>query len=248
MTVRAEIFEEPAELVEHATQYLAAIIERAAAERGKVAVALAGGNTPRPVYQRLAHPPYRERLPWSVIDFFLGDERLVPPDHPESNYRMIREAFTPVLSLMRLHRVPTERGAEDAASAYEAMIRSYFGIEPGQFPRFDLVLLGLGTDAHIASLFPRTPALRERERIVVANPVPQLRTTRITLTPPVILLARKVLVLVAGRDKAAAVRNALEAPDDVDQVPAHLLRQATGEVTWLLDRAAAAELTAFPRD
>ncbi|MDW8058593.1 MAG: 6-phosphogluconolactonase [Thermomicrobium sp.] len=221
-------------------------ILRTAIERfGRATVALAGGRTPRLLYETLAGEPYRERVAWDLVEWFWGDERPVPADHPDSNYRLAAETLLSRLPVApaRMHRIPTELGPEAAARAYEDEIRRVFGLTPHELPRFDLILLGMGADGHIASIFPATAAVRETARLVIAVHVPHLATTRITLTPPVIRVATHVLVLVTGAEKAPAVRAALEDPDDPDRIPAHILRSASGDVIWLLDRAAARDLS-----
>lgn len=231
-------------LADAAARRLAEFLRQAVAERGWCTIALSGGSTPRALYQRLARPPVRDEIDWSRIHLFWGDERVVPPDHPESNYRMTREAMLDHLPIPpdNVHRISTERGPDEAAEQYEAELRHVFGVHPGETPEFDLILLGIGADGHTASLFPHTAALAVSDRLVVANPVPQLGTTRVTLTAPVLQAARWVLVLAVGPDKAEAVARAIESPENIDETPAQLLRHARGRVTWMLDRAAASRL------
>jgi 6-phosphogluconolactonase len=228
-----------------AAAQVTALLAEAIAASGRATIALSGGRTPRTLYETLVQPPYRDRVAWPLVEWFWGDERPVPPDHPESNYRLAAETLFVHLPVdpRRVHRVPTELGAEAAATAYESVLRTVFAASAGAVPEFDLILLGLGSDGHIASLFPGTAALHEAERLVIANQVPQLGTTRITFTPPLIRAARHILVLVTGADKAAAVREALEGPDDPERIPAHLLRRVRGSVLWMLDQAAARELS-----
>ncbi|MDW7981400.1 MAG: 6-phosphogluconolactonase [Thermomicrobium sp.] len=244
MQCRIEVTPDPEQAAERAASLVARVLAGAIAERGWASLALAGGKTPRPLYERLARTPYREAVLWEHVEWFWGDERAVPPDHPESNYRLAAETVLSRLpiSAERIHRVPTELGPEEAALAYERTIRAVFRTSIS-VPRFDLVLLGLGSDGHIASLFPHTAALHETHRLVVANSVPRLGTVRITLTPPVIRAARTILVLVTGREKAPAVHRALEDPLDPEDVPAHILATAEGTVVWTLDEAAASDLS-----
>ena len=210
-------------------------------ERGRFNVALSGGDTPRRLHRRLAADG---KVDWSRAEIFLGDERAVPPDHPESNYRMARETLIEPAGIdpVHVHRVDTEIPNLDvAARDYEAEIARVLGAEPGgPPPSFDLVLLGLGADGHTASLFPHSPALSESRRWVVPNEAPGL-ARRITMTFPLLLRARRVLVLVAGESKVTALREVLEGAWNPDQYPAQRLREAR-DVRWLVDAAAASGL------
>ena len=228
-----------AELTRAAAEEVAQRAEEAVRERGRFAWALSGGSTPRDLYRTLASPPYRDRLPWSAIHVFWGDERHVPPDHPDSNFRMAREAMLDAVPLpaANLHRIRAEEpDAAVAAAAYETELRAFFHLAPGEWPRFDLVLLGLGKDAHTASLFPGGEAVHERERLVVAPWVPAQSTFRITLTPPVLNHARLAVFLVSGEDKAEPLRAVLAGPRDPGRWPAQIVE---GNRLWLVDRAAA---------
>jgi 6-phosphogluconolactonase len=233
----------------------AAVTARAATavqERGSFTVALSGGSTPRDLHRLLAdaNEPFRARLPWKEIHFFWGDERHVPPDHADSNYRMARETLLDPLSIPpeNVHRILTENpDAAAAAAQYEEELRRFFPAQDGApeaWPRFDLVLLGLGPEGHTASLFPGSPALHERERWVVAPWVEKFQTFRITLTPPVLTHAAAVLFLVAGDEKADALHAVLEEVGDADLYPARIVRPEAGDLLWLLDRAAAKRLSA----
>ena len=212
--------------------------------RGRLTLALSGGSTPRALFRLLAAPPQSGDVDWSRVHVFWGDERTVPPDDDESNYRMAREALLDHVPVPpeQIHRIQAENRPDEAAASYEQVLREVFGLAVGEPPDFGLMLLGIGADGHTASLFPGTRALEETDRLVVANVVPQLNTTRITVTVPVITEAANVLVLVAGADKVDAVRRALQAPYDPTQTPSQVLRTAAGRVTWLLDEAAAAGL------
>jgi 6-phosphogluconolactonase len=214
----------------------------AVAARGRFAIALTGGTTPRGLYALLAEdPPLRGAILWEQVDVFFGDERCVPPDHPESNHRMANEALLSRVPLPpgNVRRMEGEREPAEAAARYEAALRERFG---EGLPRLDLVLLGLGADGHVASLFPGTAALAERERLAVANHVPRLDSWRITLTLPVLNAAAEVLFLVAGEQKSWAVAEVFDPDADVEDVPARLVQPASGELRWLVDRAAAARL------
>ena len=220
---------------------------RAASEairvRGRFAAALSGGSTPRGLYALLADDggPFKGRVDWSRVHFFWGDERCVPSDHPESNYRMARESMLEKLSppTENVHRIPTELvDPEKIASSYEADLRRFFRPAAEEPPRFDLVLLGMGPDGHTASLFPHTEALGDRGRFVAANWVEKLRAHRVTLTLPVINNARSVLFLVAGGDKARALDAVLRGPRRPEALPAQAVRPVDGDLWWFVDRAA----------
>jgi len=208
--------------------------------RGRCAVALSGGSTPRAIYRLLGTPAFRDRVRWADIHFFWGDERHVPPDYPDSNYRMAAEAMlsnVPVPSA-NVHRIRAELpDADQAARDYEAEIRRWFS--GGAIPRFDLVHLGVGTDGHTASLFPESEALGETERVCVGNWVAKLGAFRITLTFPVLNAARAVVFVAAGQEKAPIVRRILQEPNVSPPLPAQLIRPTDGELWWMLDRAAA---------
>ena len=239
------IFPDPAAVARQAAAELLSRLERSDPQR-PFTIALSGGSTPRLLFRELAAHAADPGLPWGRAHWFWGDERAVPPEHPESNFRLAREELLQHLPLTaeQVHRVPAELGAEAAAAAYEAQLRSFFASPPGTPPRFDLVFLGLGTDGHTASLFPASPALGESERWVVANPVASLGTTRITLTLPVLNAARLVIFLVTGADKAPALAGVLAGAAAAAVLPASRIAPATGELLWLVDRAAAARLGA----
>lgn len=209
-------------------------------------VALSGGSTPKALYGLLVNNPVLQAMmPWRKIQFFFGDERHVPPDDPESNFRMALEtmlAKAPVHS-KQVHRIRTEIGnAAEAAAEYERNLRSSFGLQVGQVPRFDLVLLGMGPEGHTASLFPGTQALKEKQHLVVHNWVGKLYTNRITLTPPVLNNAARVVFMVHGAEKAPALKAVLEGPCEPEQLPAQIVRPREGEVLWLVDSTAAGML------
>jgi 6-phosphogluconolactonase len=229
------IVEDERALARDGAERFAAIVDEAAGTRGRAIVSLTGGTTPRHMYEQLAR---RLHVPWKVVDVFWGDERAVGPDHPDSNYGMARDALLAHVPIpaSQVHRIRGEMVPDEAARQYERELTG----------TFDLMLLGLGEDAHIASIFPFSPVIEERVRRVVAPWAPHLNTYRITLTPPALLDARRILMLVAGRTKASAVKRALEAPTDVQRCPAHLLRGAADRVEWLIDRAAAQALSSRP--
>lgn len=238
LTTPQELFEAGAELVAHAAK-------EAVDERGRFTIALSGGSTPRSMYNLLATNA-RTSLPWDRMFFFWGDERHVPPANEESNYRMANEAMLAKVPVPQenVFRIPAENpDAGLAAEAYEATLRKFFALDPGQLPVFDLILLGLGPDGHTASLFPDTAALQEKSRLVVANWVEKFKTHRITFTLPVINSARCVVFLVSGSDKATPLQSVLQSDAPGDQYPAKLVRPPNGKLIWLLDRAAASGLS-----
>jgi 6-phosphogluconolactonase len=233
------VYSSAEELARGAAREFAARAEEAIEERGRFAVVLAGGSTPETMYGILARD-YINRIDWSKVYVFFGDERSVPPHHEDSNLKMASELLLDHVPVGNVHRIRGELPPEEAAEAYEEELRTFFQTE--DVPRFDLILLGLGADGHTASLFPWTAALEVHDRWVVANPVPRLGTTRITLTLPVINAARAVIFLVAGEDKAEALREILEGDADPHAYPAKLI-QPPGGPEWMLDRSAASLLS-----
>ena len=230
-----------------AAEFLKAAGE-AVREKGVFYVALAGGSTPKALYTLLAkNPVLQAKVPWSKTQFFFGDERHVGPDDKESNYRMANEAmFSSVpVNAKQIHRIKGEEAnAASAAQEYEADLRAALSLGEGQFPRFDLVLLGMGPEGHTASLFPGTKALKEQKRLVVHNWVGKFFTDRITLTPPVLNNAARILFLVHGAEKAPALKAVLEGPYEPEQLPAQLIQPQQGSVLWLVDPTAAGMLSA----
>lgn len=210
----------------------------------RVAVVLAGGHTPRRTYEWLASAGCRSGIDWSRVEFFWSDERAVPPGSPESNYRMAAETLLDPLRIDQgqIHRMRGE--VEDltaAAAAYEAEIARVCGARPGgPPPHLDFIFLGMGADGHTASLFPRTAALHEQHRWVVPNRVPQLATTRLTMTYPILNNARCVVFLVTGTDKAPALARVVTTSGSTDELPASGIRPPSGNLLWLADTAAAA--------
>lgn len=227
------VYETPEELAREAARDFAETAEAAVAERGRFAVALAGGSTPEATYLELARG-YADRPFWRHTHVFFGDERTVPPESEDSNYRMAREALLDHVQVGSVYRMKGELTPELAAAEYERDLQGFFGAEPV----FDLILLGIGGDGHTASLFPHTPALDTDDRWVAANPVQKLDTDRLTLTVPVLNAARAVWFLVAGEGKAEALREILEGDADPREYPSKLVRPEGGAV-WRLDRAAA---------
>jgi 6-phosphogluconolactonase len=224
------------------------MIGEAVAGRGRARIAISGGSTPKASFELLADPdqPWRNRMPWDRLDIYWVDERAVPPDSAESNYRMTREALLDHVPLRpeQIHRMEGELDPEVAAARYESDLRNSFRLEGAQSPRFDLVALGMGTDGHTASLFPHTEAIHEISRLVTANHVPQMNTWRITLTWPVIDHASSVFFLIAGEDKAQILKEVLTGKHDPERLPSQLIWPVSGILTLFLDKAVAALLPA----
>lgn len=239
------VCEDAAALARAAADLFVETARTSVAARGRFSVALSGGSTPRALYQLLAGPEYHDRVEWARTWVFFGDERCVPPTDAESNYRMAREAllFHVPVPATQVLRMQGEADPEAAARLYEISLRRAFALAPGELPRFDLIWLGLGPDGHTASLFPHTLALGVRDRLVVANRVEKLGATRLTLTLPVINNAALVVFLVAGADKAAVLAGVRNGPPQPEELPAQQVAPHDGRVLWLVDRAAAAQLS-----
>jgi 6-phosphogluconolactonase len=208
-------------------------------------VALSGGSTPKLLYGLLTSDTFRSEVQWDRILYFFGDERWVPHNNKESNYKLAKdELFSKIgISLDIVFPMPTEGlSPDEAAAQYAATVRKQFGTADGEVPVFDLIFLGMGDDGHTASLFPHTDAVHERTKLVAAPYVEKLASHRITLTPPVLQAARNVIFMVTGDTKAAALKQVLEGPRNIDEYPSQLLREAKGRVIWMVDRAAAAQL------
>jgi 6-phosphogluconolactonase len=238
-TGRIEILPDPPALAHHVAEWMTQV---ALAAQGSFRVSLSGGSTPKTLYELLASDEFRNRFPWQLVSWYWGDERFVPHDHPESNYRMTREAMLAKAPVPpeNIHPIPTDGAPEDAARRYERTLQDAYGaavLDPRR-PLFDVTLLGLGPDGHTASLLPGEPVLSERQRWVaaVAHGRPEVR---ITMTYPVIESSRRVAFLVAG-DEKAAIFSAIRAGNS--QVPAAWVRPV-GELFWFVDRAAAGENT-----
>lgn len=246
MSTAIEVLADVPALTEVAARHFAACARDAIAARGAFHVALSGGSTPRPLFERLAGPE-RERVEWARVHFWWGDERCVPPDDSSSNYRMAREAMLDALGLHdgQVHRIRGEsqdRAGEAARYADELLHR--MPVDRG-VPVFDLMLQGMGADGHTASLFPTTGKALVRDRMVVTVKPPAYvkpLVERISVTAPVIESAREIHALIAGADKAEILAAVLNGPIDLDARPCGLLRQARGTVRWLLDQAAASKL------
>ena len=213
----------------------------AIAQRGRFAISLAGGTTPRAAYERLAAEPYRSALPWEDVLVFFGDERCVPPEDAQSNYRMAREAFLNAVNIpeRNVYRIRGEDPPEQAAASYAADLKRVLGDRP----RFDLVLLGMGADGHTASLFPGTDPMTDSDRLVRAVYSASVQMWRITLTPNVLNAARCVTFAVEGSAKSAALAAVRNGADDPSTYPAQIIAPADGRLIWLADAAAAQKST-----
>jgi len=208
---------------------------------GSFCIALSGGSTPQHLFGLLAAEPYRSQMPWAHIHFFWGDERTVPPEHRDSNFGAANELLLSRVPVPaeNVHRMAAERSPpERAAAEYDATLRRFFKLSEKEWPRFDLVFLGLGADGHTASLFPDTAALTETHRLAVANYVEKLAAYRLTLTCPVFNHAACILFLVSGVEKAETLAEVLAAEVDGARYPAQLIRPADGQLLWYVDRAA----------
>jgi 6-phosphogluconolactonase len=233
-------------LAARAAELFVTLAQRAAQEEGaRFTVALSGGSTPKALYSLLGAPPYVGQVPWERVHLFWGDERHVPPDDAESNYRMVREALLSKITIPaeNVHRVRAELpDASDAARDYADNLRGFFDLQPDQWPRFDLVLLGLGPDGHTASLFPGTDALRNTSDLMAAPFVQKFDAHRITMTAPVLNNAAVVAFLIAGEEKAGVLRDVIEGSRQPDTLPAQLIAPTNGTLLWMLDEAAAGKL------
>lgn len=233
------------------------LLKRAAAEhiithceasinaQGYFSIALSGGSTPKTVYELLTDKAFSRYVDWEHTHIFWGDERCVPPDHTDSNYRMARLTLLDnvPLPVTNIHRIKGELDPAQAAADYEQTLRQFFARRRDGNVRFDLILLGMGDDGHTASLFPGTPALEETERLVVENYVEKLDSWRITLTAPVINAADRVTFLVTGKSKADILQQVLEGPYQPHELPSQLVQPVSGNLLWMVDEPAAARLS-----
>ncbi len=228
-----------------AAEHVITLSEASINAQGYFSIALSGGSTPKAVYELLTDKAFSRYVDWEHTHIFWGDERCVPPDHTESNYRMARMTLldnVPV-PFTNIHRMKGELDPAQAAADYEQMLRQFFARRRDGAVRFDLVLLGIGDDGHTASLFPGTAALEETERLVVENYVEKLEAWRLTLTAPTINNADRVTFLVSGKSKAETLKQVIEGPPQPYELPAQLIQPASGNLLWLLDAPAAAKLS-----
>ena len=241
------ILADGAAIAKRAAQQFVQAAAPAVREKGSFNVALAGGSNPKALYSLLVDDPtLRSQVPWDKMHLFFGDERHVPPDHPDSNFRMATEAMISK-SPMKPEQVTRIKGeypdAGQAALEYEKALREYFKLKNGEYPRFDLVLVGMGNEGHTLSLFPGTKALHADGRIAVRNWVGKLYAERITLTAPAASNAARVIFMATGADKAPALKAVLEGPFEPEQLPAQLLQPKNGKLLWLVDTTAGSMLS-----
>jgi 6-phosphogluconolactonase len=220
------------------------LVQPAARDSDRLTVALSGGSTPKALYSLLVTAEYRGQVQWSHVHLFWGDERCVPPDHPESNCRMVQESFLSKINIpeSNVHRMAGEKEPKTAAAEYEAELRKFFRLSGGVLPRFDLILLGLGEDGHTASLFPGTAVLDDRERLVASVFVEKLGAHRLTLTLPVLNNGADIIFLVAGQSKSAILKEVRGANPVSSTLPAAKIQPVHGQLTWLVTQDAAAGL------
>ena len=241
LTKNVSIYPDLDTISREAANYTVRVAREAIATHGMFSFAFSGGTTPGKMYGLLASDPYRTQIDWSVVHFFWSDERCTPPDDPQSNYHLAQEVLLSKLELRpeQIHRMPAERlDREQAAAEYAAEMRRVLGGDG--IPSFDLIQLGMGPEAHTASLFPHQPSLREQERLVMPVSVPKPPPDRLTFTPPLLQAARNILFLATGTDKAEALHAVLEGPYEPDEYPAQFIaREAKGNVAWILDAAIA---------
>ncbi|HVB47117.1 MAG TPA: 6-phosphogluconolactonase [Burkholderiales bacterium] len=241
------VYPDAAGLADAAAEYIATLAAQSIAGRGRFTLALSGGGTPRPVYERLAAPALSARIDWTRTQLFFGDERCVPPEDPRSNYAMVKEALLEraPIPAANVHRVRGEDDPQRAARGYEALLERLFGRSADGSPAegFDLVLLGMGDNGHTASLFPGSAVLGETRRWVAADDVEAVGMWRVTLTAPLINCARHVAFLVSGAGKAQMLARVLEGPRQPALLPAQIVQPARGELRWMLDASAAARLS-----
>jgi 6-phosphogluconolactonase len=245
---KISVYPDKESLISGAADFIAEAAIQAIAARGRFTLALSGGNTPRPVYARLATADYRDRIDWSKVQVFFGDERSVPPDDPQSNYLMARTALLDQVPLPEgnVYRIRGEDPPEQAAFDYAGVLQRTFGGDAaagGPPPEgFDLILLGMGDNGHTASLFPGLAVVTEPVRWVMAQYVEVVGMWRVTMTPVVINAARRVVFLVSGANKAEVLQRVLEGPYQPVVLPSQIIKPAPGELHWLLDAPAAAKL------
>jgi 6-phosphogluconolactonase len=247
-----QILPDGAAIASRAAEKIIEAASIAVKQKGAFTISLAGGSTPKTLYGLLATDPvFKSQMPWDKTQFFFGDERHVPPDHSESNYRMANESMLSKVSLRpeQVHRVKGEvPDAEKAALEYEQTLSSHFKLAPGQLPRFDVVLLGMGDEGHTLSLFPGTKALHDNGRLVMSNWIGKLYTERVTITAPVANNSGLAMFMVTKADKALALKGVLEGPYEPEQLPSQLIQPKNGKLLWLVDTSAGSKLSTGIRE
>lgn len=241
------VVEDAAQLARFAAEHLMSVVTSAIVQRGQASVALSGGSTPKLMGQELAKAENRGRVDWSRVHIFWGDERWVQLESSESNAGEAMRTFLDLIDIPAGNIYPfltTGVTPEEAAANYETLILKV--VSGGVIPAFDLILLGMGDDGHTASLFPGTAAVHEQQRLVIAHHVPKLDATRLTMTPPLLNAAQTVIFLAGGAGKAGRLREVLEGPVQIDELPAQVIRPAAGGPLWFVDAAAAAQLELEP--
>jgi 6-phosphogluconolactonase len=252
LTADVQILPDGAAIAKRAADLWISAAKSAVQQSGVFYVSLSGGSTPKALYSLLAtDPALRAQVPWDKTQFFFGDERHVPPDHKDSNFRMASESMLSKVPVKpeQIHRIKAENpDADKAALEYEQDLRSSFQLGPGQLPRFDLFLVGMGDEGHALSLFPGTKALHDNGRLVMRNWVGKFYTHRITMTAPVANNAATVMFMVTKADKAPALKAVLEGPREPEQLPSQLFAPANGKLLWLVDKDAASMLSIGTRE
>ena len=238
-------FKDLADLSEFAAKQIISVGKKAIRKNDRFTLVLAGGTTPKTLYQILKSEKYEKQLDWEKVFFFLGDERDVSPMSDQSNFRMINENLfkalkTPKSNILRWNTEIIK--AEEVAENYEKTIKRFFGLQNGEFPSFDMILLGMGDDGHTASLFPATEALKEEKRIAVNNWVEKYDANRLTMTFPAINNADNILFMVSGEEKAEAIREVLKGESNFEKFPSQKIKPAKGKITWLLDQGASSSI------
>jgi 6-phosphogluconolactonase len=240
---RIVIEESASQLSESTAELIADSSEQAIHARGFFSIALSGGSTPKGLFELLASPEWRNRIDWRKTQVVWGDDRYVPHTDPRSNYLMAKRLLLDHVdvSANNIHAIPTDIPPDEAAQQYEKTLREVLH-DPSPFPAIDFNLLGMGENGHTASLFPHRPTLHESKRLVVSDFIPEVDMYRVTMTVPMINAGRKVTFLIAGQSKAAVLCDVISGPRNSGQLPAQLIRAEHGELIWLLDTAAAANL------
>ncbi len=239
-TLKLNVFESPKAVLEKLAEHFIIVAQQTIADREKFSVALSGGSSPKKLYELLASD-YKDKIDWSKVYFFFGDERYVPKTDPNSNYLMVKKALFDPLAISDSQIFPVDTGVEPEAASvkYEKVIKDFF---QGKEMNFDLVLLGLGDNSHTASLFPHTPVLEDKIPSVSEVYLEDQKVYRITLNAPLINLARNIAYLVYGKEKAEAVHHIIEDHEDIKNFPAQLIQPGNGDLQWFLDNAAASDL------